>query len=69
MTQPQFTPPPTYKPTYVAATPPTAWQSLPSAVRFAVWVWTVCMIASVVGAAIFAVLWMLFMASLTGGSQ
>ena len=60
MTHPQqFTPPRGY----VAPGTP-AWQSLPTAVRFAVWVWTVLMIASVIGGAIFAVLWMLFMASL-----
>lgn len=39
----------TYQAQYV---PPTAWQSLPGPVRFAVWVWAVMVIAGAVGAAL-----------------
>jgi len=52
--QQQFTPPRGFVP---PGTP--AWQSLPSAVRVAVWVWAVFTIASAVGAVILALLFVL----------
>jgi hypothetical protein len=38
---------------------PTAWQSLPGAVRLAVWLWAVSMIMGAVGGILFALVWAL----------
>ena len=43
--------------------PPTAWQSIPSPVRFAAWVWAISVIVGVAGAALFAVLFVLGLAA------
>lgn len=40
---------------------PTAWQSAPGPVRFAVWVWAVLVISGVVASAIGAVIWIVFL--------
>jgi hypothetical protein len=37
----------------------TGWQSIPKAVRFAVWVWALSIILSVIGAALAAVIWVI----------
>ena len=54
----QFTPP---RGSVLPGTP--AWQSIPSAVRFAVWVWAISVIVSVAGAVIVALLFMLGVAA------
>lgn len=41
--------------------PPTAWESAPTPVRFAIWVWTVFMIAGVIATAVGAMIWMVFL--------
>ena len=46
---------------FIAA--PTAWQSIPSPVRFAAWVWAISVILSVAGAVLFAVLMVLGLAA------
>jgi hypothetical protein len=50
--------------------PPTApehgWQSIPSPIRFAVWVWAVFVIAGAIGVAIGAVIWFIVLASALG---
>ena len=62
--QPQFTPPRGHVP---PGTP--AWQSIPSAVRFAVWVWAISVIASLAGAAILLVLFAIGInAAILGGN-
>ena len=43
----------------VAKRPPTAWESVPSGVRFAVWVWAVSVIAAVVGGVLFLALFVI----------
>ena len=57
---PQSTEP---RPLAVIPMPPTAWQSIPSPVRFAAWVWAISVIVGVAGAALFAVLFVLGLAA------
>lgn len=53
----------TYQTQYV---PPTAWQSAPVAVRFAVWVWAVAVIAGVAGAIVGLVTWAIVLLATLG---
>ena len=51
----------TQRPVAVVNMPQSAWQSLPSAVRFAIWLWTISVIVGFVGAIIMGVLFALGM--------
>ena len=51
------------RPIAVIPMTPTAWQSIPSPVRFAAWVWAISVILSVAGAVLFAVLMILGLAA------
>lgn len=62
---------PIYQGAYRAVeTPQTAWKSAPAAVRFAVWVWAISVIASLAGAAILIVLFAVGLnLAILGGSR
>jgi hypothetical protein len=42
---------------------PSAWKSIPEAVRFAVWVWAISVILGIVGAILFGVVFVIGMAA------
>ena len=58
------------RPVAVVNMPQTAWKSAPAAVRFAVWVWAISVIASLAGVAILVVLFAVGLnLAILGGSR